>query len=266
MGTVARRNGMAGGCEGRSGLCVLTFHVIGQKLRRDHDITWPEFMRLLDVIASRRLATGAYLDTERLPAGRTLVLTFDDGTADHAEVGEELARRGIAGIFFISAGRHGGRRYVSRSEVRRLVATGHILGCHGYDHTRLDGPMTETDIRREIGDSKRLLEDIAGTQVDYFAPPGGFGFRGMEDVLRRHGYLASRGMDWGFYRPPANQWRIPCLPVTELTLRLGWIAAALHRWEVPLSMRWATAIRQGLPEPIRVGMRHALHRPFRRGA
>ena len=263
--TDARLNGLTERCRGRGGLCVLTFHGIGREPGRDLDITWPAFMRLLDVIASRRLTTRAHLVTESALTEPDVVLTFDDGTTDHAEVGEELARRGIAAIFFVSAGRHGGRRCLTPTEVRRLAEIGHIVGCHGFDHRRLDGEMGEAEIRREVGDSKRLLEDVAGTRVDYFAPPGGFGFNGMDHVLRRHGYVASRAMDWGFYRTPATQWRVPCLPVTELTLRLGWIAAALQRWEMPHPMRWVAVAKQRLPEQIRIAMRRGLHRTLRGG-
>jgi peptidoglycan/xylan/chitin deacetylase (PgdA/CDA1 family) len=250
----------------RAGLCVLTLHGIEHKPGRDHDITWPAFARLLDVIAARRLTIRAHLTSESALTEPAVVLTFDDGTADHAEVAEELAQRGIAAIFFVSAGRHGGGRYLTRAGVRRLAQMGHVVGCHGFDHRRLDGEMTEADIRREIGDSKRLLEDVAGARVEYFAPPGGFGFDGMDEMLRRHGYLASRGMDWGFYRTPATPWAVPCLPVTELTLRLGWIAAALQRWQMPHPMRWAAVVKQRLPERIRIAMRCALHRLLRKGS
>lgn len=263
--TPARPSSPPERCQGRGGLCVLTFHGIAHQPGRDHDIAWPAFARLLDIIAAGRLTIREHLTTDGSFTEPAVVLTFDDGTADHAEVGDELARRGIAAIFFVSAGRLGGGRYLARPGVRRLAQMGHIIGCHGFDHRRLDGEMTAADIRREIGDSKRLLEDVAGARVEYFAPPGGFGFDGMDEVLHRHGYLASRGMVWGFYRTPATQWAVPCLPVTALTLRLRWIAAALHRWEMPHPMRWAAAAKQRLPERLRIAMRGGLHRPLRGG-
>jgi hypothetical protein len=59
---------------------------------------------LLDVV----VRTGNSVETQ-LASGEPLqkfsvALTFDDGTADHLQVGEELAKRGMRGIFFVSPG------------------------------------------------------------------------------------------------------------------------------------------------------------------
>jgi polysaccharide deacetylase family protein (PEP-CTERM system associated) len=48
--------------------------------------------------------------------------------------------------------------------VRRLVAEGHELASHGYAHHRVDG-QTPKDFRADIVRTKKVLEDIGGTQV-----------------------------------------------------------------------------------------------------
>ncbi|MBN9562406.1 MAG: DUF3473 domain-containing protein [Alphaproteobacteria bacterium] len=48
--------------------------------------------------------------------------------------------------------------------VRRIVAAGHELASHGYDHTRADA-QSEADFRADIRRAKVTLEDTAGCEV-----------------------------------------------------------------------------------------------------
>ncbi len=51
--------------------------------------------------------------------------------------------------------------------VRKVVAAGHELGCHGYKHRRLTEQTPET-LKAELSDTKALLEDLAGAEVSGF--------------------------------------------------------------------------------------------------
>ena len=48
--------------------------------------------------------------------------------------------------------------------VRRIVAAGHELASHGYDHTRADTQDPAT-FRADVRRTRRLLEDIGGVAV-----------------------------------------------------------------------------------------------------
>ena len=48
--------------------------------------------------------------------------------------------------------------------VRRVVAAGHELASHGYDHTRADTQQPGT-FRADIRRAKRILEDVGGVRV-----------------------------------------------------------------------------------------------------
>jgi len=48
--------------------------------------------------------------------------------------------------------------------VRRIVAAGHELASHGWDHVRVT-QQTPDQFRRDVGDTKKLLEDIGGCPV-----------------------------------------------------------------------------------------------------
>lgn len=247
----------------RRGLCVLAFHRITDRCEKDHDIAWTSFRTLLDRVA----ASGAVIETRLAVQNglrqRAVVLTFDDGTANHLRVGEELAARGMRGVFFVPAGTIGQPGHLSMPQLRDLLALGHQVGSHGFSHLPLDGRMSPQAITHELQDSKQLLEDGLGADVVYFAPPGGIVRGSRSDELRAHGYRASRSMAWGIYRAFRDRWRIPSIPVTEFTLARGWIEHALRACELPFAMRSGWAIKRLMPLALRSSVRRRLHDPFR---
>lgn len=247
----------------RRGLCVLTLHRIAERCEKDHDITWRSFRALLDGIATSRTTVDARLDSEDGLRQRSVALTFDDGTADHARVAQELAARGMPAVFFIPVGKVGRPGYLSMPEVRELTTLGHRVGSHAFSDLPLDEKMPPEVVCGELRDSKRQLEDGAGTRVTYFAPPGGFERASARRELRACGYTASRSMRWGIYASLRDRWSIPCIPVTEFTLACGWVMYAVRSREVPLAMRSGWAIKRLMPGPVRHSVRNMLHSTFK---
>jgi len=54
--------------------------------------------------------------------------------------------------------------------VRRIVGDGHELGCHSFYHRRLHF-LSPQELREQLGDAKRNLEDIAGSPIYGFRAP-----------------------------------------------------------------------------------------------
>ena len=249
----------------RRGLCVLTLHRVVAHCEKDHDITWSSFRILLDELAARGAVIEARLTAEECLRPGRVALTFDDGTADHLRIGEELARRGMPGVFFIPAGQVDRPGHLSMPQLRELSALRHRVGSHGFSHVPLDDEMPPEVVTREVRDSKKLLEDGVGTAVVYFAPPGGRERASVRHELPAHGYRASRSMKWGIYGSLKRRWSIPCIPVTEFTLARGWVMHALRACELPLAMRSGWAVKRLVPEAVRESLRRRLHDPFRAG-
>jgi polysaccharide deacetylase len=251
--------------EHRRGLCVLAFHRVVERCEKDHDITWRSFRTLLDGIAADGVPSEARLAGEDGLRRRAVALTFDDGTADHLQVGEELARRGMPGVFFVPAGKVDRPHHLTMPHLRELSEFGHRVGSHGFSHLPLGDEMPPQVLTRELRDSKTLLEDAIGNTVEYFAPPGGFERAAARHELRAHGYTAARSMRWGIYASVQDRWSIPCVPVTEFTLARGWVMHALRLREVPLVMRSGWALKRLMPAAMRLSVRKRLHDPFRAG-
>src|SRR5438105_13605365 len=62
--------------------------------------------------------------------GRHLLLTFDDGGKSALTVGDELARRGWRGHFFIVTGRIGDATFLDAAGIPYLRRFGHVIGSH----------------------------------------------------------------------------------------------------------------------------------------
>ena len=239
-----------------SSLLVLAFHRVVARRERDHDLSWTAFVNFLDRIAEGHEFVAAL---DPMPAGRKIVLSFDDATSDHAHVGDELARRDLAGLFFVPSGRLGSPGHLTVAELLQLQSHGHTIGSHGVTHRLLDA-LPPGELTHELEASKADLERILGIGVSYFAPPGGVAARGLDALLEQRGYRASRSMRWGIYTSERDRWEIPVLPVTELTVQRGWLDDALAMWRVPTIMRAVSAGRRLAPATLRPRLRSVVHR------
>jgi peptidoglycan/xylan/chitin deacetylase (PgdA/CDA1 family) len=236
-------------------LCVLAFHRVVDVRERDHDVSWPSFEHLLDLIEDE-VTSDLHLTKG---AGRGVVLSFDDGTEDHARVGAALAERGLRGLFFVPAGLVGSHGFLSDDGVRQLAAQYHTIGSHGLSNVRLDG-LEPSALRREVQGSTAKLQNVIGTEVAYFSPVGGSEHPLLTEELERAGCTASRSMRWGIHRSEAERWRIPCVPVTELTIGRGWVEAALGQFALPRTMRVVGTAKNLIPAGPRTTIRGWSHR------
>src|SRR5262245_26451092 len=54
--------------------------------------------------------------------------------------------------------------------LRAMVAQGHEIASHGYDHRQVTG-MTPAEFRADVSRTKQLLEDACGTEVRGYRAP-----------------------------------------------------------------------------------------------
>lgn len=101
-------------------------------------------------------------------------LTFDDGHISNLEIAAPmLAARGLTARFFITVGWTGTRPgYMGWPQLRSLQASGQAIGAHGWSHTLLTH-CDDRQLRTELTDSRRALEDNLGTSITTMSLPGG---------------------------------------------------------------------------------------------
>ena len=116
--------------------------------------------------------------------------SWDDGHPLDLRVAELLAKYGLPGTFYVPG--RGPAQVMDGSAVRSLSA-GFEIGAHTMTHGNLLA-MNDEQVRSEMADSKRYVEDLTGRECATFAPPGGrfrhshlalaavAGFRGLRTV------------------------------------------------------------------------------------
>lgn len=119
--------------------------------------------RVLQWLVAGDLAGG-------LAPAEMIYLTFDDGPdpARTRVILEILERYGVRATFFVT-----GRKVDAHPEIaREILARGHSLQTHAYDHYYMHW-WTTSAVLGEILAGMDAIEDATGTRPTCFRPPGG---------------------------------------------------------------------------------------------
>jgi peptidoglycan/xylan/chitin deacetylase (PgdA/CDA1 family) len=122
----------------------------------------------------------------RLPRGaqdRAIAFTFDDGPDPETtpRVLELLARHKAKATFFCV----GARAAKYPALVRRIVAEGHAVGSHTYDHSNAFHFRSPSAQRAEVERGITAVEAATGVRPKLFRPPQGLRTPLLRDALAR---------------------------------------------------------------------------------
>jgi peptidoglycan/xylan/chitin deacetylase (PgdA/CDA1 family) len=182
--------------------------------------TFASQMRWLRRLGSKVVGLGEYArlrSRNTVVPRRTVVLTFDDGYADNAELAAPvLERLRFSATVFVVTGRVGdrqdwdaerhpdsdliGRPLASWRQIEKLCMAGIEIGAHSRTHRSLvDLPDKQAD--DEIHGSRRDLESRLGIEVTTFSYPHG---KHDDDAVARvaaAGYVAASTVEPGLNGP-----------------------------------------------------------------
>lgn len=158
---------------------VLNYHSIGVEPGNTYVLHPDMFARQMDYLAAHHytpLTLGEFariIEKKQPSPERPVLLTFDDGYANNAEVAMPiLQRHGFPATLFLSPGFIGQPGYLSWSQVQELSAAGWDIAPHGLTHPHLPQLSIEQQ-REEITESRRSIEQALGKSADVFAYPFG---------------------------------------------------------------------------------------------
>lgn len=120
-----------------------------------------------------------------LPA-KPVMITFDDSHQEHFAIADkELKKYGFKGVYFVETIVLDKPNYLTRQEIKQLSDEGNTIACHTYDHP-LVTKLKDDEWPRELDQPRKLLEQITGKPVDYFAYPyGAWNQRAVEELKKR---------------------------------------------------------------------------------
>ncbi|MDN5205377.1 polysaccharide deacetylase family protein [Fulvivirgaceae bacterium BMA10] len=103
------------------------------------------------------------------------LITFDDGGVSFiTRIAPLLEKELIQGVFFISTKFIGQKGFLNGDQIRSLAERGHIIGSHSHSHPERISALTYQQVLNEWKESKVILEEILGEEVNTASIPGGF--------------------------------------------------------------------------------------------
>ena len=163
------------------------------------------------------LADGA----EPLPE-RPVVLTFDDGYCDFYDQALPLLKQyGHTATVFQTTERIGIERPKRRmmltwQEIAEVAEAGVEIGAHTITHPQLD-QLPEKELREELSDSKRLIEDHLGMAVPGLSYPYGYSNEKVRQMARELGYAYAYAVGNAMTTSEADHFALPRLTVKHNT-------------------------------------------------
>jgi len=234
------------------GTAVLMYHAIGREGESPSRWVLPRsrFERQLAWLGRRRynvISLDEFVRARvenRLPPPKSVVITFDDGYADNAEVALPALERYAfpATVFLVSAaGAQAGWDRAGEAAGRALLTpvdagdlNGRLgFGAHSRTHPSLP-TLEPTELEREVSGCRAELEAALGASVTVFSYPYGETSPEVEQAVARAGYVAACGIEPGRNRPSCDPYALKRLEVrgTDSLLRFAmtlWLGKTRRR-------------------------------------
>ncbi len=179
------------------GVVVLAYHRVGANTGLEVDLEPSVFAEQMDFLrtARRTVSIERALDDLAHPTGSpSVVVTFDDGTADFVEHAlPVLVASNVPATYYVATDFIEGQRSfpdngtpMTWAGLAEAVSTGLVtVGSHTHSHAVMD-KLTVESAETELRRSAELIEDRLGVTVDHFAyPKGVLGGIEVEKVVAR---------------------------------------------------------------------------------
>jgi len=166
---------------------------------------------------------------------KSLMFTFDDGTADHYSVLYPILQsKGVKATFYLITDRVGTEGYLTWSQINEMIASGHVnIGSHYQTHSPAgpSGTWLETEILDEIKNAKDAIELNTSAPCYHLAYPGGKYNATTHKIMTDLGIRTGRTVEQNGYGFAKKGERVP-------------IKFNTNNYELPVSIggTWSTVL------------------------
>jgi peptidoglycan/xylan/chitin deacetylase (PgdA/CDA1 family) len=150
----------------------------------------------------------------KLPAGKPIVLTFDNGYhSQYSEALPVLRRMGwVADENIQLSGLPPSQGGLTNSEVKAMVDAGWELDTQGISHADLI-TLDAAGLRYQIDTARKTIQRRYGVPVNWFCYPSGHYDTTVINAVRAAGYVGSTTVIPGWAGPTSDPYRLPRLRV-----------------------------------------------------
>lgn len=153
-------------------------------------LTYDELMNCLSL--EGELAKVFTID----PSGLMVAFTFDDGPSEQSSrIMDAFLKVGGHCTFCVQ-----GQRVANyESTVKRIVAEGHEIACHTYNHKKLTN-LSQSQIRYQITETQKEVSKIVDYQIKWLRSPYGSTNKTVRSICKEYGmciaYWYVDTLDW----------------------------------------------------------------------
>jgi peptidoglycan/xylan/chitin deacetylase (PgdA/CDA1 family) len=150
----------------------------------------------------------------RLPAGRPIVITFDNGYhSQYTEALPVLRKLGwVADENIQLSGLPPSQGGLTTGQVKSMVDAGWELDTQGISHADLI-TLDAAQLRYQIDSARKTIQRRYGVPVNWFCYPSGHYDATVIDAVRSAGYIGSTTVVPGWASPSSDPFRLPRLRV-----------------------------------------------------
>ena len=175
------------------------------KIQDQFDITPELFEKHLEYLKKNGFTTLSFnqladyfINKKPLPQ-KSVILNFDDGWENQYTYAFPLLKKyHDIGTFFIFTNAIGHKHYLTSEEIHELDASGMEIGSHTKSHPYLS-KLSSLELKKEIFESKDILEHLLGKPVTAFASPFGYSNPEIISIIKEAGYTTGRTTVPGTY-------------------------------------------------------------------
>lgn len=168
-------------------------------------VTADVFRRQMEYLADggfRPLSLDDLLAGNAGPKG--VAITFDDGwDNNYGAAWPIMAKLGLTATVFVVSGFMGQEGYMTWAQVRELSDAGISIQSHTASHRPL-GLLADGEIRAELEESKKAIEDRIGRAVSHISMPQGVFDRRVIEMAAQAGYRSVSTSEPGIRHKAGN--------------------------------------------------------------
>jgi peptidoglycan/xylan/chitin deacetylase (PgdA/CDA1 family) len=174
----------------------------------------------------RRLARICERQTVELKFDTGIVcFTFDDVHRSACVRGAEvLERYGLKGTFYVCGGLTGRDDFHTKADLRRLIRSGHELGCHGYAHQGYQS-LSEAEMLADIQRNRSFFAELGCDAPRHFAYPYGDVSPSVKRIAA-HEFISARGVQPGINHSAVDVALLKAFPLYQQL----WTENAIGAW------------------------------------